>query len=217
MTPVRAVIFDLDGTLIDSERVVIDAGAQILQGMGFVDATAFLTRLVGIDAEEGRRRLSAHAGPDFDLAAFDGAWDRAARAALDENLPVMPGAGELIGRLAARRMPKAVATNSRTASALAKLDRAGLMAHFAASHVIGVDLVARAKPAPDLFLEAAARLAVAPSNCVVFEDSETGVAVALAAGMRVVQVPDIVPAQTADAHVVAGTLLEGARRIGLID
>ncbi len=88
--------------------------------------------------------------------------------------------------------------------------------HFDAAHVVGYDAVARAKPAPDVFLEAADRLKVAPTRCVAFEDSDTGVAAALEAGMTVVQVPDMVPARSTRAHHLAPSLLDGARACGLI-
>ncbi len=211
-----AVIFDLDGTLIDSERLVIDVGADILSEMGVDDARAVLTALVGIDAKEGYRRLTAHAGSDFDMVAFDTAWNAAARTAFDGSVPLMAGADLLLAELAGRGMPRAVATNSRTESALHKLDRAGLLHHFGEPLVVGVDAVARPKPAPDLFTEAARRLSVAPERCLVFEDSDTGVAAALAAGMRVVQIPDMAQPQTRAAHVIADSLLDGARRAGLI-
>ncbi len=82
--------------------------------------------------------------------------------------------------------------------------------------MVTVDDVARAKPAPDPFLLAARLLGVDPQRCLAFEDSEPGAEAAFAAGMTVVQVPDIVPASGRFAHLVAPDLMAGARAIGLV-
>ncbi len=132
-------------------------------------------------------------------------------------IPPMPGVDQLLAHLTQTAVPRAVATNSATASARAKLTNAGLHGHFHIDHVIGYDAVAMPKPAPDVFLAAAQRLGVAPDRCVAFEDSETGVAAALAAGMTVVHVPDMAPPRDNGAHHRALSILEGARACGLID
>ena len=116
--------------------------------------------------------------------------------------------------LAAQGVPRAVATNSSTKGALRKLGLAGISVHF--EHVIGFDAVALPKPAPDVFLAAAAQLRVDPAQCVVFEDSDTGVAAARAAGLVVVHVPDMAPPTRFDAHHRAASILDGARACGLI-
>ncbi|WP_343080804.1 HAD family phosphatase [Ostreiculturibacter nitratireducens] len=217
MSRFAAVIFDLDGTLIDTERQAIEIGLTVLSGMGFPVARDFLTSLVGVDEIEGQRRLAAHVGPGLDLGRLDAEWRAATRQAQDAGIPPMAGVEVLLADLARRGLPRAVATNSATASAVRKLRAAGLHGHFDMAHVVGFDAVPRAKPAPDLFVEAARRLGAAPSTCIAFEDSDTGTAAALAAGMTVVQIPDISPARTRRAHHLAESLLEGARAAGLID
>ncbi len=119
-------------------------------------------------------------------------------------LTISPGTGT---RAPSRR-------NSATDSARRKLGEAGIAHHFHHDHVVGFDAVARPKPSPDVFLAAAQRLGVDPKDCVAFEDSDPGVAAALAAGMTVVQVPDMRPAATREAHHLAETLLAGARAAG---
>lgn len=216
MTRPAAVIFDLDGTLIDSESIALDVGARLLDALGVAEPRAILARLVGVDGGEGRRRLQDLAGPGFDVEAFARAWEVEAEAAFDLGVPLMSGAETLLAHIAAESLPRAVATNSRTRGAIAKLGRAGLLHHFGETNVVGVDAVARAKPAPDLFLEAARRLDAAPALCLVFEDSAIGVAAALAAGMRVVQIPDMSHPAPGGSHLIAENLLDGARRAGLL-
>jgi beta-phosphoglucomutase-like phosphatase (HAD superfamily) len=108
----------------------------------------------------------------------------------------------------------ALATSSRGEPAREKLEGADLLRHFRT--VVTFDDVAAPKPAPDAYLLAAERLGVDPRRCLAFEDSETGARAAHAAGMTVVQVPDLHPTKGAHAHHVAPSLLEGAALAGLI-
>ncbi len=212
-----AAIFDLDGTLIDTERLLIDTCLQTLLDHGHAVPREVILTMVGVSHAEGQTRLSRYLDHRIDMQAFDHSWEAATAQRYALGIPPMPGVGQLLLHLAQAAIPCAVATNSATANARAKLTNAGLHRHFHIDHVIGYDAVAQPKPAPDLFLAAAHRLGVAPDRCVAFEDSETGVAAALAAGMTVVHVPDMAPAGDNRAHHRAGSILEGARACGLID
>jgi HAD superfamily hydrolase (TIGR01509 family) len=118
------------------------------------------------------------------------------------ELKLKPGALELIARLQAERIPKAVATSSNRAKATKHLQKSLLLDRFEA--ILTREDVSNGKPAPDLFLAAASRLRVQPSECVALEDSYNGVRAAFAAGMSVIMVPDLLP-PTAE----MGTLCRG--------
>jgi len=210
-----AVIFDLDGTLIDSESVGIAAGMQAFGANGYDVGPDLLHRLVGIDNASGAALLREWLGADLPLDQITRDWRAAARLRFETTgVPLRPGAADLLDLLAGRGFALAVATSSRREAAQWKLARAGLRHHFAT--VVSVDCITRPKPAPDPFLEAARRLGTAPARCVAFEDSETGAASAQAAGMTVVQVPDQVPTEGRHATLVATDLMSGARTLGLI-
>ena len=216
MPPYAAAIFDLDGTLIDTERLFIDAAVTAAQRLSLPFDRAFMAGLAGQSDAEGFRIMQAHVGPATDLEPFQTEWSALVRTSYAQGIPLMRGVSDLLSDLTARHFPRAVATNSYTDGARRKLAHAGIAHHFEPAHIVGVDLVARAKPAPDLFLAAAEALRVAPARCIAFEDSDAGTAAALAAGMTVVQIPDSHPAGTRDAHHLADTILEGARAAGLI-
>ena len=214
MTRYAAAIFDLDGTLIDTERLLIDTCMQTLANYGHDVSRAFLISMVGVSEVEGFRRICAEIKVDLDPVEFGAAWSRANQAAYASGIPLMPGVADLLGQLKVIGIRVAVATNSSTKGAWRKLGLAGLAGQF--DTVIGYDAVPNAKPAPDVFLAAAAGLGVNPANCLAFEDSETGVTAALAAGMTVVHVPDMTSPAETGAQYLAASILEGAFAAGLI-
>lgn len=205
-----AVIFDLDGTLIDTERLAMAATIAAFQAMGFTPDPVFLHQLVGQDMPTGERLIAARY-PTLDLADLDRRVEAAVKTELLSGMPLKPGVRDL---LAAISLPKVIVTSSSRSSAARKVAQAGLAADFL--HIVTLDDVTRAKPAPDPYLLAARLLGVPPERCIVFEDSEIGAEAAKSAGMHVVQVPDIVPSEGRFAHHLAQDLLSGARAAGLI-
>jgi HAD superfamily hydrolase (TIGR01509 family) len=210
----EAVIFDLDGTLIDTESIAIASGQAAFAQLGHAVEADLLHQLIGKDIHSGGLILRG-LFPNLDMSALDAAWNAEARALQAKGIPLKPGVHELLDILDARGLPKAIATSSRRSGATNKLAITELDRHF--DIVITVDDVTQAKPAAEPYLLAAEKLGVSPSRTLVFEDSETGAASGKAAGMTVVQVPDLLPTQGEHAHHVANTLLEGAQWAGLLN
>lgn len=213
----KAVIFDMDGTLLETERLIVDAGIAAMERLGVPPKRDVLEGLVGLVSADAGRHFTAAYGPDFDLLGFETRWNAEFTAAIARGIPLRPGVEALFDHLDRLAMPRALATNSRTKAAVDHLGRAGILRHFPTAHIHGRDHVARPKPAPDLFLHAASTLGIAPADCLVFEDSDPGAEGAVAAGMTVVQVPDQRPAGNTGAHHVARSLIEGARAAGLME
>ena len=152
-----AVIFDLDGTLIDTESLALAASMQAFASLGVLVEDTFLHSLVGIDDATSGQTIQARY-PDLDLPRLQDLMQTEFFRRIDEGLMLKPGARDLLARLS---QPLAIATSSTRPSALRKLARIGMQDTFA--HVITRDDVIRPKPAPDPFLLAAARLGVDPS------------------------------------------------------
>lgn len=208
-----AVIFDLDGTLVDTEVLCNATGVEACDALGHPVSEAFFETLAGIDDVRRVALISAHVGASIDQASFFSEWDRLCSLRFASGIPLKPGVPEIFDVIASFGLPMAVCTSSRRGPALEKIAAAGF-GHWLQA-VVTVDDVEQAKPAPDPYLLAARMLGVDPARCLAFEDSETGARSAMAAGMRVVQVPDMHPTDGRNAHFIATSLLEGARLAGL--
>ncbi len=189
--PVEAVIFDMDGTLIDSEAVYILGMQDAARTLGLDLPLSLCHAMVGVPSRECNDMLQEHYGAGFDLAEFRGHFSTSVQRQMSRRVPVKAGVVELLDFLAQEGPPLAIATSAGRATAERHLGRAGLLARF--KTLATRDDVEHPKPAPDLYLEAARRLGVAPHACVAFEDSSIGILAAHAAGMRAVMVIDILP------------------------
>ena len=179
--PVAGVVFDMDGLLLDTERVYLDAMLQAARGVDRLMTEAFACSMIGVPARECSAMIEKHYGPGFSIAAFNAAFNAAVAAGMARDIPLRPGARELVTYLAEENVPQAVATSSHRATVERYLGRAGLLDRFAA--IVFREDVENPKPAPDPFLAAAAKLGLAPADCLALEDSDHGIAAAHAAGI----------------------------------
>src|SRR5476651_981297 len=187
--PVKAALFDMDGLLIDSEAVYIVAMQAAAHHFKREMPLEFCHSMVGIPRTECNVMIQELYGQGFDLEEFRGVYSANVRQVMEARVPIKPGVVELLDFLAERGLPCGVATSALRATAESHLGRAGLLPRFAT--VTARDDVERAKPFPDIYLEAARRLGIPPDNCVAFEDSSPGLTAAHAAGTMAIMVPDI--------------------------
>ena len=189
-TPFAALIFDCDGTLVDTAPAHYQAISQAVATQGhhmdrdWYMARAGLTPDALLDAQETHAAERGNPLTPLDRAAIYGTYNQHFRASLHllQEVALVAGwAREWHGRV-----PMAVASNGRLANVEASLRITGLLPLF--DHIVSADDVDYGKPEPDVFLEAARRMHVAPADCVVLEDSDEGLQAAKAAGMRAIDV-----------------------------
>lgn len=188
--PFDAVVFDMDGTLLDTETVFRAIVFEVCAEIGFQMHDEMHKKIVGASHEATEKMLVEAYGVSFPYALFDEKCKFAMHHRMADAVPVKPGARELIGALKARDIPVAVATSSRAAHARTHLTTAGIIDLF--DTIVTRDDVRHPKPHPEPYLTAAGRLGARPRHCIAFEDSHSGVRAAHAAGMRTVMVPDLV-------------------------
>jgi HAD superfamily hydrolase (TIGR01509 family) len=186
---IRAVVFDMDGLLIDTEVVIRGAMRAAAIDFGAELPDAVFIRMVGLTIAAGDEVAQAHFGPDFPLAAYNAEVTRRAHAVFEVEDLLKSGVREIIDHLEGLGIPKAVATSSPPEAVRRHLAPAGLYDRF--QTIVARGDYPRGKPNPDPYLVAAQRLGVEACDCLALEDSHNGVRAAHAAGMMTVMVPDL--------------------------
>jgi len=213
--PYEAIIFDMDGLMVDSEPLWLQVERDFARARGGDWTPSLADRCVGRGLANTLRVMHETFGFAVDI-------ERDAAVIVDAfiervgDLALKGGCEEIVDAVERRssRVPRAVASSSARKLVEATLGRFGMLARFDA--LVCGDSVARPKPAPDVFLLAAARMRVSPAACVVLEDSLAGVEAARAAGMRVVAVPERGDERFSElADAVVADLHEARRLLGL--
>ena len=198
-----AVLWDMDGTLVDTEPYWIDAEFALVAEHGGSWSMEQAHSLVGSDLRASAARLRAEAGVDLEVDDLIGRLVERVRGAVAAHLPWRPGAQELLAAVRAAGVPCALVTMSWADLAG---DLVASLPEGTFGAVVTGDAVSRPKPHPDPYLEAARRLGVDPGDCVAVEDSRTGVASALAAGVPTLGVPHVVELDAAPGLVRVASL-----------
>ena len=206
----KAIIFDMDGLMIDTERLALKAWQLAGTDFGFPISDDIFITMVGRNRRDSDCILVEIFGSDFPVDAVRKKRRTYVDGWIGEGkLAVKSGLLELLSFLDKISMLKAVATSTEYERAIHKLSLTNLLAHFPI--VVAGDQIQKGKPAPDIFLAAAAQLGVLPEGCLVLEDSDAGIQAAYDAGMTPVMIPDMKPPSKkslAFAHRIFGELGE---------
>jgi HAD superfamily hydrolase (TIGR01509 family) len=187
---IAGVVADMDGLLLDTERIVRSGWQRAAREVGHAMSDALYAELLGRTESDALARLVESFGPDWAEAEFLArARSYTGELLTAQPVPLRPGAQALIDVLARHQIRRAIATSTARHEARPRLERSGIWTAFDA--VVCGDEVIRGKPAPDIYLSAAAAIGVAPHACLALEDSDAGARAAIAAGMIVVVVPDL--------------------------
>lgn len=186
-----AIIFDMDGLLLDTERLSRETMIAAMAELGLAMTEADFAPLIGQPQDANKAVMEARF-PGLDYATMRARQQALKEARHGRERPLKPGAREVLATVRGLCLPGAVATSTYRAPALSHLEVMGLLPLL--DLVVARDDVPRGKPFPDLYLEAAHRLGVAPATALALEDSHNGIRAAHAAGVPVIMVPDLLPA-----------------------
>ena len=193
---IKGLLLDMDGLLLDTERVAEQAWKEAEEETGFIMPEGFYHSLIGQSMVRIEERLHEAMSPDCDVDAYLAAANRIYHdVVLGGLLPIKDGAAEFLEFITLRNIPRCLATSTFRELCDRKLETTGL-GHWIPMRVTG-DEVQHSKPAPDIYREAARKLDFPPAELLVLEDSENGLLAGLAAGCRVAHVPDIAPVSIA--------------------
>lgn len=188
----QAVVFDMDGIIFDSERLIIECWQVIADKYGVPDIEAACRECLGVNAVETKEKFLNRYGRDFPYDAYKGEMSKLYHDNYDHGkLPLKVGVKELLQYLKEAGVKVALASSTRSVVVKQELTDAGIIEYFQV--IIGGDMVTRSKPQPDIFLKACEELGVEPEEAFAIEDSYNGIRAAAAGKLRPLMVPDLMP------------------------
>lgn len=188
----KAVVFDMDGILFDTEIVCMKSWMAIAEKWGLPVMEEIFPKCIGLNANDSRRIVLEAYGEDFNYPVFREETARWFRNYIQQNgLPIKPGVHEILDWLKTSGYKVGLASSTRRESVCSHIEQAGIGDCFGT--VITGDMVEHSKPRPDIYLRACRELGVTPQEAYAIEDSPNGIRSAHAAGMRPIMVPDMLP------------------------
>ncbi len=187
----KAVVFDMDGVIFDTEWLVLEGWADTGKRHGIEGTDEVCRKCLGTTYEVSRQIFLDHYGADFPYETYKEEMRAYFYHAIEKEVPLKPGIREILEYLKKNGLRIGLASSTRREAVLSELDQDGLTGYF--DVVIGGDLLKRSKPEPDIYLMACRELGVEPGQAYAIEDSYNGIRSAHAAGMHPIMVPDLMP------------------------
>ena len=187
----QLIIFDLDGTIIDSEPVAMEAWIQAGQEFGILIKPDDLLPMIGVNGESNRRMMLERFGQDIPFEAMLSRVRELTKETYQAGVPIKEGVKELLTVLNDFRIRRCIATSSRKARSEDLLHRVGLLKEF--EFLLSGEEITHSKPHPEIFELAMARLGIPPKETMIVEDSKNGILAAKASGAISVLIPDLLP------------------------
>lgn len=189
---IEAVVFDMDGVLFDTERLVMECWRKIASTMDICDIDSILHACIGANKKVTQAIFLERLGEDFNFNHFDTqAHDIFVKQVEEEGLPIKLGVCELLEYLKEAGIKIGLASSTYEKEVRSHLKRAGIADYFEV--IVGGDMVKASKPDPEIYLTACKKLGVEPRHAIAIEDSHNGVRSASSAGLRTIMVPDLLP------------------------
>lgn len=187
----KAVVFDMDGVIFDSERCVLEGWLEVAKKYGIKNIESNFLKCIGTNAEATRTIFLNEYGADFPYDDYKKEASNIYHDRYDDGrLPLKPGVRELLKYLNEQGYLVGLASSTRYAVVEAQIKAAGLMEYF--KNLTGGDMLKKSKPEPDIFLMACDNLGVNPGEAIAIEDSYNGIRAASRAGMCALMVPDLI-------------------------
>lgn len=202
------VLFDMDGLMLDTERISMKAWQAGCAECGVTLTDAQFLDIIGHREADCLVLLKRMHGDHLDGETIARATRTHYARLLEPGVPVMPGLVDALTAIRAAGLPIAVATSTHQKVAVEKLTKAGVIHFF--REVVGGDMAERGKPAPDLYLKASAAIGIPPERCLALEDSGPGLRAAYAAGCAAILIPDLKP-PTPEVRALAWRVLGSMR------
>lgn len=206
----KAIVFDMDGVLFDTQILYMKCWMAVAQEMHLPDMDKIFPQCIGLNANDSESIVRKAYGEDFDYRDFRQRTNAWFHRYIDENgLPLKPGVYQILDWLRETGCPVGLASSTKGSSVRRYLEQKDMSGYFSA--VVTGDMVEHSKPRPDIYLLACGELGVEPENTYAVEDSPNGIRAARAAGMHPIMVPDmIMPDEEMRglSHVILGSLTE---------